>query len=120
MTLNEDPENNGGAATVDECASAQPRKETAPANWTVLAYLAGDNDLEGSLLGDLREMERVGSRPGSVEIVAQVDRARGQDTSDGNWTGTRRYYVTRSADPKGSARRCSPTSARPTPGTRAC
>ncbi len=68
-----------------------------PADWTVLAYLAGDNDLEGALLGDLREMERVGSWPGVVEILAQVDRARGQDTSDGNWSGTRRYYVTRSA-----------------------
>lgn len=72
----------------------------APSDWAVLAYLAGDNDLEGALLGDLREMERVGSRPGSVEIVAQVDRARGEDASDGNWTGTRRYYVTRGADPK--------------------
>jgi hypothetical protein len=65
----------------------------------VLAYLAGDNDLEGALLGDLREMERVGSRPGSVEVLVQVDRARGQDTSAGNWKGTRRYYVTKSARP---------------------
>lgn len=100
MTLVEDREHGGDVATVDEDPSVQTRKTTAPAHWTVLAYLAGDNDLEGSLLGDLREMERVGSRPGSVEIVAQVDRARGQDTSDRNWTGTRRYYVTRNADPK--------------------
>jgi hypothetical protein len=54
-----------------------------------LAYLAGDNDLEDSLLDDLREMERVGSRPGSVEIVAQLDRPRGAS----------RYYVTRSTKP---------------------
>ena len=70
-----------------------------PANWTVLAYLAGDNDLEGSLLGDLREMEEVGSRRARWKSLAQIDRARGQDISDGNWTGTRRYHVTRSADP---------------------
>jgi hypothetical protein len=100
MTLIPDRENGGGVATVDEGPSVRTRKKAARANWTLLAYLAGDNDLEGSLLGDLREMERVGSRPGSVEILAQVDRARGQDTSDGNWTGARRYYVTRSADPK--------------------
>ena len=81
------------ATSLDE---GVPKKMAA---WMVLAYLAGDNDLEGALLGDLREMERVGSRPGSVEIVAQVDRARGQSTSDGNWTGTRRYHVMRSADP---------------------
>lgn len=88
----------GSAATIQEPATAEARAKTA--DWTILAYLAGDNDLEGALLGDLREMERVGSRPGSVEILAQVDRARGQDTSDGNWTGTRRYYVTRSQNPK--------------------
>ncbi len=76
------------------------RAQAAPANWTVLAYLAGDNDLEGALLGDLKEMERVGSRPGEVEIVAQVDRARGHTAADGDWTGTRRYYVTRSEAPR--------------------
>jgi hypothetical protein len=70
------------------------------ASWTVLAYLAADNDLEDALLADLKEMERVGSRPGAVEIVAQVDRARGHDASDGNWTGTRRYHVTQSPNPK--------------------
>lgn len=91
----------GGAPVAREKpASAEARGKAAPADWTVLAYLAGDNDLESALLGDLREMERVGSRPGSVEILAQVDRARGQDTSDGNWTGTRRYYVMRSANPR--------------------
>ncbi len=97
MFRNEDA--GGALVSREKAASAEARGKAAPADWTVLAYLAGDNDLEGALLGDLREMERVGSRPGSVEILAQVDRARGQDASDGNWTGTRRYYVTRSADP---------------------
>ena len=86
--------------TAQERASTEPQHKPTPADWTVLAYLAGDNDLEGALLADLREMERIGSRPGSVEIVAQVDRARGEDSSDGNWTGTRRYYVTQSSNPK--------------------
>src|SRR3989338_4908631 len=91
-----DQDAGGAVATLDENPSARDQGKATPANWTVLASLAGDNDLEGALLGDLREMERVGSRPGSVEILAQVDRARGHDTSGGNWTGTRRYYVTRS------------------------
>ena len=39
-------------------------------------------------------------RPGVVEILAQVDRSPGKDTSKGNWHGTRRYYVTRGADPR--------------------
>jgi hypothetical protein len=74
---------------------------TSPeAQWLVLAYLAADNDLEGELLADLAEMERVGSTPGIVEVLAQVDRSAGQDTSKGNWHGTRRYYVTRGTDPR--------------------
>ena len=70
------------------------------ADWLVLAYLAADNDLEGELLTDLAEMERVGSRPGVVDVLAQIDRSAGQDTSKGNWHGTRRYYVTRGSDPR--------------------
>ncbi len=95
-----DDESSGGVATLEGSAPADARGKTAPANWTVLAYLAADNDLEDALLGDLKEMERVGSRPGAVEIVAQVDRARGHTAADGNWTGTRRYYVTQSAKPR--------------------
>jgi hypothetical protein len=33
-----------------------------------------------------------------IEVLAQVDRSQGQDTSKGNWYGTRRYYVTRGTD----------------------
>jgi hypothetical protein len=79
-------------------------KATGPsqpgAQWLVLEYLAADNDLEGELLADLAEMERIGSTPGAVEILAQVDRSPGNDTSKGNWHGTRRYYVTRGTDPR--------------------
>ncbi len=92
-----DHESSGSVATLPQ---TDARAKAAPANWTVLAYLAGDNDLEGALLGDLKEMERVGSRPGEVEIVAQVDRARGHTAANGNWTGTRRYYVTRNEAPR--------------------
>jgi hypothetical protein len=73
---------------------------TAKAEWLVMAYLAADNDLEGELLADLAEMERVGSHPGVVEILAQVDRSAGHDASRGNWRGTRRYYVTRGENPR--------------------
>ncbi|MBI2525267.1 MAG: hypothetical protein HYY95_07040 [Candidatus Rokubacteria bacterium] len=70
------------------------------AEWLILAYMAADNDLEGELLADLAEMERVGSTPGAVEVLAQVDRSPGHDASKGNWHGTRRYYVTRGEDPR--------------------
>ncbi len=98
MMFLRDQESSGSVA-VEESPPTQARGKTAPAYWTVLAYLAGDNDLEDALLDDLREMERVGSRPGAVEILAQLDRTPGGDASAGDWSGTRRYYVTRSASP---------------------
>ena len=67
------------------------------ARWLVLAYLAGDNDLAEALGADLAEMERVGSHPGSVEILAQLDR--GPDQGAGDWTNARRYYVTCAPEP---------------------
>jgi len=83
-------------------AAGLPAPET---EWLILAYMAGDNNLEGELLGDLAEMERVGSQPGQVEILAEVDRSPGQDTSKGNWHGARRYYVLKGADPRRRASR---------------
>ena len=41
-------------------ARRPPRDPRPRAEWLVLAYLAADNDLEGELLADLAEMERVG------------------------------------------------------------
>jgi hypothetical protein len=72
--------------------SAQARQSVAA--WTILVYMAADNDLEGFGLADLNEMEFVGSTEG-VNIVAQIDRAEQHDASNGNWTDTRRYLVTR-------------------------
>src|SRR5262249_2321207 len=93
----DDDDSVGGAATVAANLAIAVQPKPTPPSWTVLAYMAGDNDLEGSLLRDLQEMERVGSRSGSVEIVAQIDRAPGYDTSRGDWTGSRRYYVTKAS-----------------------
>ncbi len=70
----------------------QPRKA-----WTVLVYQAADNDLESALIKDFNEMERVGSGQ-TLNIVVQLDRSPHHDTSNDNWTTTRRYYVTRDTE----------------------
>ncbi|MBU7027617.1 MAG: hypothetical protein HXS48_11840 [Theionarchaea archaeon] len=67
-------------------------------NWTVMVFMDGDNDLESAALDDLNEMEYAGSTV-NVNIVVQIDRISGYDSSNGNWTTTRRYYVTQ--DPGG-------------------
>lgn len=53
--------------------------------WTVMVYLAGDNDLDGAGVDDLREMKKVGSKKG-VNIVTQFDRS-GKDKR------TKRYLI---------------------------
>jgi hypothetical protein len=53
--------------------------------WTIMIYLAGDNNLEAYSLKDLSEMRKVGSSA-DVAIVAQLDRMSDQIT--------RRYFIT--------------------------
>ena len=65
--------------------------------WTVMVYMSADNNLEPDGLHDLNEMETVGSTE-EVNIVVQFDRAPGYDTTNGDWTGTKRFYVTRDND----------------------
>ncbi|MBM4249548.1 MAG: hypothetical protein FJ149_08985 [Euryarchaeota archaeon] len=65
--------------------------------WTVMVYMSADNNLEGAGIHDLNEMETVGSTE-EVNILVQFDRAPGYDTTNGDWTGTKRFYVTRDND----------------------
>jgi len=71
---------------------AQAQAKDLPAQWTVLVYMAADNDLERYALADLNEMEFIGSTD-EVSVVVQLDRAAGYDTSQGDWTEARRYFV---------------------------
>lgn len=77
--------------------------------WTVMIYLDADNNLESAGINDINEMEIVGSSS-DVNIVVQVDRiphsvlasnneGYADDISNGNWTNTRRYYITQDYDP---------------------
>jgi hypothetical protein len=70
-----------------------PAKVTA--QWTVMVYLNGDNNLEQAALDDFLEMSGVGST-NNVNIVVLLDRIPndpfwnivGYSTDYGNWTGT--------------------------------
>ena len=68
-------------------------------DWTVMVYMDGDNDLEGPAIEDLNEMEMVGSSD-RVNVVVQLDRIPNHDASNGDWTETRRYFVTHDTDPE--------------------
>lgn len=78
-------------------APAAPAPARAEAEWTVLAFLNAKNNLEAFGLADLNEMELAGSSD-KVNVVAELGRIKGNDASDGDWTGARRYLVTKDAD----------------------
>jgi len=93
--------------SVTGCFLFPPRDNTA--EWTVMVYLDSDNNLESAGIDDINEMEMVGSTA-DVNIVVQADRipysvlaanneGYADDTSNSNWTTTRRYYITQDFDP---------------------
>ena len=68
------------------------------ATWLVMLYQdADDAILEQDIVVDLNEVERIGSTD-QVTIVSQLDRFAGAYDGDGDWTTTKRYYVTYDED----------------------
>ena len=68
---------------------------TSGQKWLVMLYQdADDKILEKDIYVDLNEAEKVGSSD-LVKIVAQVDRYSGAYSGDGNWTGTKRFLISR-------------------------
>ncbi len=63
-----------------------------PKKWTVMVYMCADNNLDAYALEDMDEMERVGSSE-DLNILVQIDRW--GSSKSGDWSGARRYYVTR-------------------------
>jgi len=72
------------------CADPCPDPTPDPglAQWTVLVYGGGDNDLEANLIEDVNEMEAA-TLPAGMQVGVLMDRASGYDSSNGNWTDTR-------------------------------
>lgn len=70
-----------------------PRTQT----WLVMFYMDADNNLEDSIYFDLNEIEMIGSSE-RVKMVAQIDRSDQYYRGDGNWSSTRRYFITQDSD----------------------
>jgi clostripain len=69
-------------------------------DWLFMVYLDADNNLESAGIDDFNEMETAGSTD-NVAIAVQMDRAErdySDDTTNGNWTGAKRFYVTQDTD----------------------
>lgn len=69
---------------------ASPRQS---AEWTVMVYMSGDNDLEKYIVLDLeQELAATGSSD-AVQVVALADRGPDHDTSRGDWQSTKLFHV---------------------------
>lgn len=87
-----------GEPTIPSAPAAAFTPPTGSKAWTVMLYQdADDQVLEQDIFTDFNEAERIGSND-QVNIVAQLDRFRGAFSGDGDWSTTRRYYVTQDND----------------------
>ncbi len=92
----------GGSQTVSSgvAGTAAEDKNDPAANekeWTFMVYMNADNDLESAGIKDINEMEKVGSGP-AVNIIVQCDRSPEYDESNGNWIGSRRFFIQKDSD----------------------
>lgn len=93
------------AAEISAAALDLPAAKPAPAapvkDWTVMYFINGKNNLESSALMDMNQLELAGTTA-RVNIAVELGRMNGQpegdDHREGDWTGVRRYLVTRDAD----------------------
>ncbi|MBP3742224.1 MAG: hypothetical protein J6J00_04500 [Treponema sp.] len=61
--------------------------------WTLLIYMAADNNLETAALEDFCEMELSSLNTDEVTVLVLLDRSALYDTSNSNWSGTRLYCL---------------------------
>jgi hypothetical protein len=89
----------GDSATgmADSDTSTETGSATVPETWTLMMYMSADSNLEADMLADLAELAAV-SVPEWLNILILFDRSAFYDTSDGNWTGTRLFRISPSAD----------------------
>ena len=65
------------------------------ANWTVMVYISGDNNLEDYVISDIEtELAAVGSST-KVHVVVLADRGPDDQTSPDDWKTTKLFYVTK-------------------------
>ena len=75
-----------------DTVSAEDEISESPVKWTVLIYMAADNNLEDAAIDDFNELESVGSSD-DVNLVVQIDRSSSYDKTNGDWSETRRYFI---------------------------
>ncbi len=66
--------------------------------WTILIYMDGDNNLEMEAIYDFLELACYGSDK-NINILVQMDRVAGNSPGYGDWTTTKRFYISQGMTP---------------------
>ncbi len=74
---------------VEEVPIEPPRK------WTVMMYMAADNNLEANAIQDINELETFDFDNNGIRIVSLLDRSIGFDGTNGDWADTRLLEITK-------------------------
>jgi len=94
VIISPDLSNNDSIIIEDNGFSEETPSASATKDWTFMVYLDADCNLEGAGIDDINEMEMIGS-DSNINIILQIDRIPGYDSSNGDWTGAKRYYITK-------------------------
>lgn len=82
-----------GCKLCDDEKETQAVEEVVSADWTVLVYMAADNELESAAINNINEMEKCGFDSKKMNVLVLLDRSEGYDASNGDWTDTRLFKI---------------------------
>lgn len=67
-------------------------------DWTVMFYVAADNNLESEAINDINALETVDFESHNINAVCLLDRSSKHDESNDNWSGTKFFEITKDID----------------------
>lgn len=76
-------------STKDDILAPEINIEHEERKWSILVYMAADNNLESEAIADLLEMEKSKLVTDEVTVLVLLDRNEGYNTSNGNWSSTK-------------------------------
>ena len=93
-TEEESDEDSAGYEVTDEDDVIDEPLPVVAREWTILVYMAADNNLESDAITDFNEME-CAALSDAVTVLVLFDRAEKYDATNGDWTDTRLYKITK-------------------------
>ncbi len=74
-------------------------KKSKMREWTIMLYMAADNNLESDAIQDINALESLDFSSKNISVLSLLDRSTGYDETNNNWSETRLLEV--SNDPDG-------------------